>query len=148
MLAKITGLFRLTRDLELIKTDAGISIAKLGLVNSEKYKGKETTLFIDAVAFSKPAEILHQYAGKKGNQIYLTGKLHTDPWVDSNPKCPEAIENRLVYCRGCKWRHELLQNVRLPGDLRFRELSEICHLTEVGEETERTKGGHRCWCLS
>lgn len=84
MLAKITGLFRLTRDLELIKTDAGISIAKLGLVNSEKYKGKETTLFIDAVAFSKPAEILHQYAGKKGNQIYLTGKLHTDPWVDSN----------------------------------------------------------------
>jgi single-strand DNA-binding protein len=84
MLAKITGLFRLTRDAELTYSQNGVAVLKMGLVNSEKFKDKETTLFIDAVAFNKPAEILNQYAGKKGTQIYLTGKLQTEQWVDQN----------------------------------------------------------------
>ena len=84
MLAKIQGLFRLTRDAELKYTPSGMALLKMGLVCSEKYKDKETTLFIDAVAFSKPAEILNQYAGKKGTQIFLTGKLQTESWEDNN----------------------------------------------------------------
>ena len=83
-LAKISGLFRLTRDAELAYSGSGMPILKLGLVNSEKYKDKETTLFIDGTAFSKPAEIINQYAGTKGTQIYLTGKLQTDMWDDAN----------------------------------------------------------------
>lgn len=82
MLAKVTGLFRLTRDSELKYASSGSAILKLGLVNSEKYKDKETTLFIDAVVFGKPAEIINQYAGKKGTQIYLVGKLQTEQWQD------------------------------------------------------------------
>ena len=84
MLAKVQGLFRLTRDAELKYTPSGMALLKMGLVCSEKYKDKETTLFIDAVAFSKPAEILNQYAGKKGTQIFLTGKLQTESWEDNN----------------------------------------------------------------
>jgi len=80
MLAKITGLFRLTRDLELRYGTSGNAIAKLGLVCSEKFKDKETTLFLDAVAFSKSAEILNQYAGSKGTQLFLSGKLQTETW--------------------------------------------------------------------
>ncbi len=80
MLAKVQGLFRLTRDAELKYAPSGAAILNMGLVCSEKYKEKETTLFLDAVAFSKPAEILNQYAGKKGTQIFLTGKLHTESW--------------------------------------------------------------------
>jgi len=83
-LAKITALFRLTRDAEIINTNSGTTITKLGLVCSEKYKDKETTLFIDAVAFGKVGEIISQYAGTKGTQIYLNGKLQTDSWQDSN----------------------------------------------------------------
>ena len=86
MLAKVQGLFRLTRDAELKYTPSGMALLKMGLVCSEKYKDKETTLFIDAVAFSKPAEILNQYAGKKGTQLFLTGKLHTESWEDNSGK--------------------------------------------------------------
>jgi len=80
MLAKVNGLFRLTRDCELKYTNDSKAIAKLGLACSEKYGDKETTLFIDATAFSKTAEILNQYAGYKGCQIFLTGKLQTESW--------------------------------------------------------------------
>lgn len=86
MLAKINGLFRLTRDLEIATTQGGVTIGKFGLVCSEKYKNKETTLFIDGVAFGKTAEILAQYAGNKGTQIYLSGKLQTESWEKDGQK--------------------------------------------------------------
>lgn len=84
MLAKINGLFRLTRDAELRYTNDGNPVLKIGIVSSEKYQDKETQLFLDAAVFGKQAEILNQYAGSKGTQIYLSGKLKTDSWVDNN----------------------------------------------------------------
>ena len=80
-LPKINGLFRLTRDCEMVQAGE-TSIAKLGLAASEKYKDKETKLFIDAVAFGKIGEIIGQYAGSKGTQIYLNGKIQLDQWQD------------------------------------------------------------------
>jgi len=79
-LAKVTGLFRLTRDAELRYSGSGSAVLKLGLACSEKFGDKETQLFIDATAFGKPAEIINQYAGTKGTQIFLTGKLQTESW--------------------------------------------------------------------
>jgi len=81
-LAKVNGLFRLTRDAELRFSTSGSEIVKFGLVSSEKYKDKETTLFLDAVCFGKIGKVIHDYAGQKGNQIYLNGKLQTDQWED------------------------------------------------------------------
>ena len=80
MLAKVSGIFRLTRDAELKNTSSGMAIVKVGLACSEKYKDKETTLFIDATCFGKQAEVLNQYAGTKGTQIYIVGKLQTEQW--------------------------------------------------------------------
>ena len=40
MLAKINGVFRLTRDAELKYTPTGVAIVKLGLACSEKFKDK------------------------------------------------------------------------------------------------------------
>ena len=82
MLPKINGLFRLTRDAELKFGANGNPILNMGLASSEKYKDNETPCFLDAVVFSKPAEIIAQYAGSKGTQIYLTGKLKTEQWAD------------------------------------------------------------------
>lgn len=82
MLAKVNGLFRLTRDGELKYSQSGSPILKLGIACSEKYKDKETQLFLDATVFGKPAEIINQYAGTKGTQIYLSGKLQTEQWQD------------------------------------------------------------------
>lgn len=82
MLPKINGLFRLTRDAELAYSQNGVAVAKLGLASSEKYKDKESTCFIDAVSFGKAGEIITQYAGQKGNQIYLSGRLKLEQWDD------------------------------------------------------------------
>ena len=81
-LPKINGLFRLTRDAETAYSQSGNAVVKLGLASSEKYKDKETPCFINATAFGKMGEIIAQYAGTKGTQIYLSGKLQTDQWQD------------------------------------------------------------------
>ena len=85
-LCKVNGLFRLTRTAELKYTQDGKAILKLGLACSEKFGDKETQLFLDATAFGKPAEILNQYAGTKGTQIFLSGKLQTDMWEKEGVK--------------------------------------------------------------
>ena len=86
MLAKINGLFRLTRDSELSFLSNGTAMLKMGIANSEKYKDKETKLFLDAIVFGKPAEIINQYAGNKGTQIFLSGKLQTETWETDGQK--------------------------------------------------------------
>jgi len=85
MLAKISGIFRLTRDAEL-KNVGQITICEVSLACSEKYKDKETKLFINGACFGKQAETLCQYAGKKGTQIYIIGKLKTDQWEKDGQK--------------------------------------------------------------
>lgn len=86
MLAKISGVFRLTRDAELRYTASGVAILKVGLACSEKYKDKETQLFIDGTAFGKSGELINQYAGSKGTQIFIAGKLQTDMWEKDGQK--------------------------------------------------------------
>ena len=86
MLMKVSGLVRLTRDVELVYGNSGTAIAKVGIASSEKYGEKETQLFLDAVAFGKQAENLQKYAGTKGTQIYLTGKLQTESWEKDGQK--------------------------------------------------------------
>lgn len=91
MLAKIQGVFRLTRDIELKYTQDGKAIGRLGLVCSEKYGDKETVLFIDGTVFGKAAELINQYAGTKGTQIFLTGKLKTDQWEKDGQKYSKTV---------------------------------------------------------
>ena len=81
-LFKVCGLCRLTRDAELRFAQDGKAILKMGLVNSEKFGERETQCFIDATVFGKMAETINTYAGEKGTQIFLTGKLQTETWVD------------------------------------------------------------------
>jgi len=82
MLPKINHLFRLTRDPETTFTAGGVQITKLGLAASEKYKDKETTLFIDATAFGKTAEFIASVT--KGQRVFVSGRLQTDQWEDKN----------------------------------------------------------------
>jgi len=91
MLAKIQGVFRLTRDLELKYLQDGTAVAKLGLACSEKFKEKETQLFLEASIFGKASEVLNQYAGAKGTQIFLTGKLKTEQWEKDGQKHSKVI---------------------------------------------------------
>jgi single-strand DNA-binding protein len=95
MLPKITHVFRLTRDPELKYTQSGTALCKVGLVASEKYKDKETTLFVDATAFGKTAEFLNNVS--KGQRVFVAGRLQTDEWQDQTgqkrSKTTMTIEN-------------------------------------------------------
>jgi single-strand DNA-binding protein len=59
-----------------------MQVTKLGLAASEKYKDKETQLFLDATAFGKTAEFIATVS--KGQRIFATGKIQTDQWEDKN----------------------------------------------------------------
>lgn len=88
MLAKINGVFRLSKDVELKYLPSGSSLASLSLVNSTKYKTqsgeqKEESCFIDSVVFGKLAEVANQYLSK-GSQVFVTGELKQDTWQDQN----------------------------------------------------------------
>jgi len=90
-LAKVNGVFRLTRDAELKYLSNGTAVIKMGVACSEKFGEKETQLFLDATAFGKPAEILNTYAGAKGTQIFLSGKLQTESWEKDGQKHSKVL---------------------------------------------------------
>jgi len=79
-LPTFTKVGRLSRDIELAYTPSGMAIAKTSIVFSEKYKEKESTCFIDLVAFGKTAETLNQYM-QKGHRIEGVFKLGQETWT-------------------------------------------------------------------
>ena len=81
-LPKLQILGRLTRDVEIHTTAGGMQIAKLTIAASERYKEKETQLFMDATAFGKTAEFIASV--HKGQRIYVWGKLQTESWQNQN----------------------------------------------------------------
>lgn len=88
MLFKVNGVCRLAQDPELRYLPSGSAMAKLNLVNSNKYKtkageDKEDTCFIEGVLFGKAAEIVSQYL-KKGSKVYIDGDLKLETWQDNN----------------------------------------------------------------
>lgn len=87
MLSKVTGVWRLTRDVELKYLQSGVAVATLGLANSEKFTSngekKENTCFIDASVFGKLAEVANQYL-RKGSQVYIVADLSFEQWTDAN----------------------------------------------------------------
>jgi single-strand DNA-binding protein len=95
-LPKIIGVFRLTRDAELKYSNDGKPILKMGLASSEKFGDRETQCFIDATVFGKPAEIINQFAGEKGTQIFLTGKLQTETWADKETGANRSKHSMIV----------------------------------------------------
>ena len=85
MLAKVSGVFRISKEIELKYLPSGSAVAKVSLVNSIKYKiqsgeQKKDTCFIDGLVFGKSAEILNQYCSK-GSKIYIIGDLVQETWT-------------------------------------------------------------------
>lgn len=83
---KVILIGNLTRDPELRYTPKGVAIAKFGLAvnrswTSESGEKKEEVTFIDIDAFSRQAELICQYL-KKGNPIFVEGRLRLDQWDD------------------------------------------------------------------
>ncbi len=76
---------RLTRDPELRATPSGINVCQMGVATGYVYTNQqsgqkvETTEFHNVVLWRKLGEIAHQYL-KKGNQVFIEGRLQTRSW--------------------------------------------------------------------
>ena len=84
-LNKVMIIGRLTRDPELRTTPSGINVCQIGVATSYVYTNQTTgqkveqTEFHNVVLWRKLGEIANQYL-KKGNQIYIEGRLQTRSW--------------------------------------------------------------------
>ena len=77
---------RLTRDPEMRYTPSGTAIANISLAVNRNWRNEagelqEEVTFVIVDAFGKQAETIGQYF-KKGNPIFLEGRLRQDQWED------------------------------------------------------------------
>jgi len=84
-LNKVMIIGRLTRDPELKTIPSGINVCQMGVATGYVYTSQATgqkieqTEFHNVVLWRKLGEIAHQYL-KKGNQVYIEGRLQTRSW--------------------------------------------------------------------
>lgn len=74
----------LTRDPEMRYTPAGHPVASFGVATNRAWNApdgqkREEAEFHNVVAWNKLAEICHQYL-KKGQKVYVSGRLATRTW--------------------------------------------------------------------
>lgn len=85
-LNRVTLAGNLTRDPELRYTPKGTAVVKFGIAINRTWKSesgdqKEEVTFVDVDGFGRTAEAIAQYL-KKGNPIYVEGRLKLDSWDD------------------------------------------------------------------
>ena len=73
---------RLTKDVEM-RNVGDASLCSFTVAWSEKYKDKETQLFMDCQAWRGTADFINKYFAK-GQEIIVEGKLHTEKWQDKD----------------------------------------------------------------
>jgi len=89
---KVFGLANLTRDCEIVKTQGGTTICKLGLAADFGFGENKGTNFITANLFGKRAESkLPQYL-KRGTQVFVTGELQIRKYPKSDGSEGVSIE--------------------------------------------------------
>ncbi len=96
------------KDPEIKFLPSGQAVANFGLATSETYKDKsgtqqEKTEWHNVTAYGKVAEIIRDYV-KKGNKLYVEGRLTTRSWDDkeTNKKVyrTEVVVDQLVLLSG------------------------------------------------
>lgn len=73
---------RLTADPELRYTQSGVSVCSFTVAVNRKFD-RETTDFINCVAWNKTAEFIAKYFSK-GSSICVTGSIQVRTWEDNN----------------------------------------------------------------
>ncbi len=88
-------------DVKLTYFENGNCIGRFQLATNEEYINKSTgqkvknTEWHTIVVRNKTAEICEKYL-KKGNQVYIEGRIKTRKWIDSNGNNRDSIEIQCV----------------------------------------------------
>ena len=85
---KVILIGNLGKDPEVRYLEGGTAVANFSIATSETYKNKNgelttSTEWHNVVVWRKLAEITEKYL-KKGNKIYIEGKLRTRSWQDQD----------------------------------------------------------------
>ena len=96
MLNKIMLIGNLGRDPEMNYTPSGVAVTKFSLAVSRTYKAssgekRDETEWFNIVAWNKLAETCNSYL-RKGNKIYIEGRLTTRKYTDKNGVERTAID--------------------------------------------------------
>jgi len=83
---KVILIGNLTRDVELKSTPKGTAVASCSLAINRSYKTdqgekREETTYVDVEFWGRVAEIVAEYV-KKGNPLYVEGRLKQESWDD------------------------------------------------------------------
>lgn len=77
---KVILIGRITKDIELRKTQSGMSYARFTVAVNRRFKSKDQqgqdADFISCIAWDKRAETMYQYLGK-GSQVGIEGRIQT-----------------------------------------------------------------------
>lgn len=100
---KVILVGNLGKDPEVRHLENGRAVANFSLATSESYKNKQgervtTTEWHNIVLWSPIAEIAEKFL-KKGNQVYIEGKLTTRSWDDQDGNkryTTEVVGNNLT----------------------------------------------------
>ncbi len=90
MLNKCTFIGRTGKDVELRFSPSGDAVASVSLACSESYKDKQgikqkKTEWVNLVIWRQLAEIFSKFV-KKGDLIFVSGKMQTRKWADKEGK--------------------------------------------------------------
>ena len=102
MLNRICIMGRITRDLELRRTQDGTAVTSFTVAVDDDFKSKATgekkTYFLDVVAWRHAAEFVCQYLGK-GRMVVVEGKLTVRDWTgkDGNKRTTAEVVADNVY---------------------------------------------------
>lgn len=105
---KVILIGNLGKDPEVKYTPSGTAVAKITLATNERFKDKsgewqDRTEWHNVVLWQRQAEIAGEYL-KKGNKVYIEGRLQTRSWEDkqTNQKkyMTEVVANDLVLLGG------------------------------------------------
>jgi single-strand DNA-binding protein len=106
---KVILVGNLGKDPEVKFTPQGTAVAKITVATSSSYKDKqsgewkETTEWHNVVLWQRQAEIAGEYL-KKGNKVYIEGRLQTRSWDDKQTGqkkyMTEVVASELVLMGG------------------------------------------------
>lgn len=94
---------RLSRDVELRRTQSGVAVASTAIAVDRDYTdkdGKRETDFIELVAWRQTGEHLARFFSK-GKEILVSGRLETRKWTDKEGHNRTAFEvnvDRIDFC--------------------------------------------------
>lgn len=124
MINNVVLVGRLTKDVELRKTQSGTSVVTFDLAVQRKFKqeGQQDSDFIRCVAWNKTADLMYQYLSK-GSLIGVEGHIQTHSYDNQQGQRVYVTE---VVCNG----------VRFLESKKDREQNQVMQQEVVVEQQE------------